>query len=62
MLEKKQDNTHVNCYTSFKFLQCSIPLQFNVPEDSHGILEPVTGEVSNESACTWHCVVEDFQQ
>jgi hypothetical protein len=45
-LQEEQENVHVNCYTSFKFLKYSIPLQLSASGDDHCIVEPANGKVS----------------
>jgi hypothetical protein len=47
-LQEEQEYIQVNCYSSFKFLKYSMPLQLSASKDNHCILEPVNGEVS------WH--------
>ena len=45
-LQEKQEHVQVNGYSSFKFLQCALPLQlFAVSGDNQCIVEPVKGEV-----------------
>ena len=47
-----EENIQVNCYTSFKFLQYTTPLQLCVTGENHGVVEPVA-EVSNKSVYVW---------
>ena len=45
-LQEKQEHVQMIQYSSFKFLQYTIPLQLSMLEDSHcTTIEPVSGEV-----------------